>query len=247
MKMKMKMPSLLAGACAALLAFSSTGSAQTVLYNFDTYTLGNLHPQGGWYSNTAVQVTNAESVSPSNSVQLPLGASAYGDIDPAISITDTDTWRLSANFYMGTDNYAQLAFRNSDNKLVLGAKLRQSNGSFESAGGALVNITSTTGPTAFTANTWYTLQLDLTPSTGAYSVTVLKPDDSVFSSVSGTGSPGTYRINSIQIYNVVTSASGDVYFDNVAVSVVPEPTTLVLSGMSLVVLMACRRRRRSVV
>ncbi len=76
--------------------------------NFDNYTLGPLHGQGGWESwdndpATTAYVTDNQSRSPSNSVEIAWFSGVYADIVHQFSGVDSGKWNFTSWQYIPSD------------------------------------------------------------------------------------------------------------------------------------------------
>ncbi len=222
---RLKVSGLVASLC---LGLAISVSAQTNFVTDPSFELGTTKANGGWTAfNGAVLTSTGDPRTGTKSVRLPggNGVGAYETISNALFTAGTQfdltAWGIITNTSATWTGYIgiQATFFN-----VTGTTT-QNLGTVESGPGAAIfsnHITSNNTP-----NTW--IQLD----TGVFTA------------------PSTLPITYMQVFpinvNVTPTGNGNsAWIDDFSLTIVPEPSTVVLGGMGLIGLVAAMYRRRKV-
>ena len=229
-------------AAVALTAATSTGRAAEFFDDFESYSAGaNIHGQGGWKgwdndSAAGAVVSTAFAASGTKSVRVT-GAS---DLVHEFSGATSGQWNFSLDQYIPSTS-------SGDTYLILMNKYRDGGGgdydnwSVQThvnlgTGQIIVDMATGEAPLTLVKNAWinwtFNIDLDANKVTEYYNHQLL--------STHAWQSGGANALSAVDLY---ANGAGPVYYDNVSVSQVPEPTAVALLGLGGLALLLCRRSR----
>lgn len=212
--------------------------------NFDSYAAGTqLHGVGGWAGwnndpNAGALVSNAQSSSAPNSIDVAGGT----DIVQVFAGATSGIWMFSGEVFIPTAYTGQSYFIMMNTYTGNGGNWSMQM-QFDTATGNVVNLGGSAGqtfvatPTPFIRGQWVdfdvTIDLDNNSHTGRYNGIEV---------VSGQwyGPTGVAAIANIDLF---ANGASSVYYDNLELSIVPEPGTFIALGVGLAGLLALRRRK----
>ncbi len=239
--MSRKIHAGLAGA--VLLIFASSGLAQAMLDDFDSYTLGSIEGQGGWqswvgYSGICGDVTIEQAFSGAQSLKVEAGDDT---VHPFTGV-NSGQWTLSLRQYIpstsGGQNYTIL-LNSYPNNLNWSAQV------LADMNQGLVGVFDASyvqqgSSVALVRDTWVDMRFEI--NLGANSVSAFYNSSLMATYAWQTG--GINELQALDLYPDQDIAQvGAVYYDNVRLEQVPEPGI----GSLLVAVAAAllfRRRRR---
>lgn len=214
------------GASLALVAAVSSAGAQGMFDNFDSYTLGSIHGQGGWEGWTGIgsvagTVTAAQAFSGSQSLQVvagndtvrPFTGVASGlwtlSLQQYVPSTSSGTsWLILMNSYPANLNWSAQMYAD-----ITAGQMR----SYEDEGASVALVTDQWVPIRFDIN------LTDNSVSSYYNDTLL--------ATHAWQSGGINELQALDLYPDEGAGSaqvGPVFYDNLQLSVVPEPTSLCL-------------------
>jgi hypothetical protein len=186
------------------LLLSNLISAQTFSDNFDSYTAGQKLAQqsgGAWntWSNAPggtedVLVSNANSVSPSNSLYFSSNVQGGGPVDivKSFGVLNTGTFSLNMNMLVETNKAAYFNFQ----KTATIGQIWAADFNFNDNGTlSIVNQYGLSFETNYTQNTWFNFRIDINFNTNTWEVFIDDVSRGVFSNSEN-------QIASINIYPV---------------------------------------------
>ncbi len=224
----------------ALCASVSLAGAQSMFDNFDSYTLGSIHGQGGWEGWTGIAgaagiVSTDQASSGAQSLRLVAGHDTvrpFSGVTSGLwtlslqqyipSISSGSTWVILMNGYPVNLNWSVQVLADFDNNLI---------GVFD-GGGTLQGT-----PLALLKDQWvdmrFEINLDANSVSSFYNNTLL--------GTHAWQSGGFNELAALDLYPDEDTAGGTaqvgpVFYDNVQLALVPEPSTLgllLLGGLAV--------------
>ncbi|HOB97368.1 MAG TPA: PEP-CTERM sorting domain-containing protein [Verrucomicrobiota bacterium] len=231
-----------------VVAMACVAQAQDFNENFDGYAAGgNVHGQGGWKgwfndAGAGAVVSTSQAKSAPNSVNITGGS----DLVHEFNYT-SGKWQISIDQYVPSsasstaDNKFYLIFLNTYNDANQGLNWSiqtigdLSTGLFSEAGGTGNAAHSATAPIVKDAWATWTLDVDL----DANSV-------QQYYNGAAFGTPFAWQVggaNAIGAIDLYANNTGPVYYDNLTIQQIPEPSVLALIGLGGLAL-GLRRRVR---
>ncbi|MCW5553623.1 MAG: PEP-CTERM sorting domain-containing protein [Verrucomicrobiae bacterium] len=210
----------------AMVAAVTSASAQGMFDNFDSYTLGSIHGQGGWEgwtgtASVAGTVTTAQGVGGSQSLQVVTGNDT---VRPFTGVA-SGVWTLSLLQYIpsSSSGISWVILMNS-----YPANLNWSAQMYaDITAGQMRSYEVDSASVALVTDQWVPIRFDINLT-----------DNSVASYYNDTllathawQSGGLNQLQALDLYpdeGAGTAQVGPVYYDNLQLSIVPEPTSLCL-------------------
>jgi len=218
--------------------------------NFDSYATGTqLVGQGGWkaWDNSATAGTSSLLGSPAfstpNSVRIyGVVGGAYSDVVHQYAGYSSGVWRYSGKQYITGNSTGQSYFILLDKyvdggpdhwaiqthfDLSAGTFAEEGSGSSTGMGGTIIR------------DRWVDIAYDIDLT--ANSVKFYYNGANVFTKVWQDGT-GINQLQAVDLFSDNTTLSGPVYYDDLKLAIVPEPSVLALGGLAVAALTIFRRR-----
>lgn len=224
----------------ALVAVVSSASAQAMFDNFDSYTIGSINGQGGWEGwtgNAAVAgtVTAAQAYSGTQSLRVVAGndtvrpftgvSSGWWSLSLMQYIPSTssgNSWVILMNSYPANLNWSEQMLVDISAGLV---------GVFDGAGAQQGGVLS------IVKDQWVPIRFDINLTDN----TVSSYYNDSFLATHTWQSGGLNQLQALDLYpdeGSGTAQVGPVYYDNVQLSIVPEPASMglfLLGGLAFLI------------
>jgi hypothetical protein len=241
---------ILIGAIAAcwLIAAGTAQAATNWTEKFDTYANGSqVVGQGGWqpWDNTpaiSAIVTNAHAFSGNNSIRIAgtaLTAGNYSDLVHQFTGYTSGTWLFSAWQYVPSGATGNSYFILNDNYSDGGPYNSAIQYHFNLAAGTVVDegAGQTSSSLPIVLDQWTQLQFQI--NLAANTVSAYYNGSLLVTHAWATGANALNQIRAVDLYSDVSSA---VFYDNVSLTLVPEPTLFGLLAAFGVTFSVWRRR-----
>ncbi len=219
----------------ALLGAVSAASGQSISDNFDSYTLGSISGQGsweGWTGNAAVagSVTAAQALSGSQSLGVVVG----NDTVRPFTGVSSGLWTLSLQQYVpsaSSGNSWVILMNSYPANLNWSAQIYA-----DITAGQMLSQDTPTASVALVKDQWVPIRFDIDLNAGS----VTSYYNNTLLDTHAWQSGGLNELQALDLYPDEGTAAqvGAVYYDNLQLSVVPEPTSvslLLLGGLALLI------------
>jgi hypothetical protein len=219
----MRKPLVLGFSAAALLAAATVTNAADFFDNFDSYTTGSIQGKGGWAAWTgsdvsaAGEVTTARAFSGTQSLEIASG----DDTVQTFTSIDNGTWSLTLEQFIPPTSGGTtwvILMNQYPNNLNWSVNLK-----FDMTAGTVTSAEEASASATLVKDVWTPLRFDIDLDASTVSIYY----NNTFLTTHDWQNGGIDQLQGLDLY-ADSNQSGSVFYDQVRLTQVPEPSSLAL-------------------